>query len=238
MTKEELEDEISAIDAIYPDIVSEVVPQVVDFKIPEHEEVILQISFPLEYPDLSPEIIQVTTLNTVKYSDLSYLESNFNKKLEEIYRQGEVCMFELLTELQMFLESYNDRDIADKLSQLKIEKQETPEPVKPKQLITKADNIDYLAGWTQSDPIVDRGSTFIGFARNVKSVEEANYYLDLLVSDRKIAKSSHNMTAWRIKGENGVQYQDCDDDGEAAAGGRLLHLLTVRIMFLNTKIIY
>ena len=36
---------------------------------------------------------------------------------------------------------------------------------------------------------------------------------------------STDITAWRIRGENGVQYQDCDDDGETAAGGRVLHLL-------------
>ncbi|GMF82167.1 unnamed protein product [[Candida] boidinii] len=35
------------------------------------------------------------------------------------------------------------------------------------------------------------------------------------------------MTAWRIKMDNGIQFQDCDDDGETAAGGRLLHLLTI-----------
>lgn len=29
--------------------------------------------------------------------------------------------------------------------------------------------------------------------------------------------------------ENGVTFQDCDDDGETAAGGRLLHLLQVCI---------
>ena len=80
--------------------------------------------------------------------------------------------------------------------------------------------IDPLEGWIQSDPIIDRGSTFIGYARRVDSVEEAVGYLDLLVTDKKIAKSAHNISSWRIKKENGTQYQDCDDDGETAAGGK------------------
>lgn len=227
MTKEELADEIDAIDAIYPDSVTSVTPQVVNFKVPEHNDVIVQINFPLEYPDLPPEIVQVIILNTLKYSDISYLERTFSEKLKATYRAGEVCMFELLTELQTFLDTYSSRDIANKFSQLHVEKEKTPEPEVVKNQERKIENVDPLDGWAQSEPIVDRGSTFIGFARKVKSVEEANYYLNLLVSDRKIAKSAHNMTAWRIKGENGVQYQDCDDDGEAAAGGRLLHLLTV-----------
>jgi putative IMPACT (imprinted ancient) family translation regulator len=33
------------------------------------------------------------------------------------------------------------------------------------------------------------------------------------------------MTAWRIKGPNDTSYQDCDDDGETAAGSRMLHLM-------------
>ena len=51
------------------------------------------------------------------------------------------------------------------------------------------------------------------------------YLAHLLATDKKVAKATHNITAWRIRGEAGVQYQDCDDDGETAAGGRLLHLL-------------
>jgi hypothetical protein len=43
----------------------------------------------------------------------------------------------------------------------------------------------------------------------------------------RIASASHPaMTAYRIATERpGVYLQDCDDDGETAAGGRLLHLL-------------
>ena len=47
----------------------------------------------------------------------------------------------------------------------------------------------------------------------------------MLATDKKVVKATHNITAWRVRGENGVQYQDCDDDGETAAGGRVLHLL-------------
>lgn len=57
-------------------------------------------------------------------------------------------------------------------------------------------------------------------------MDEAKSFLaHLLATDKKVGKATHNITAWRIRGENGVQFQDCDDDGEDAAGGRLLHLL-------------
>ncbi|KAK3366683.1 hypothetical protein B0T24DRAFT_596595 [Lasiosphaeria ovina] len=47
----------------------------------------------------------------------------------------------------------------------------------------------------------------------------------LLASDRRVRGATHNMTAWRIRGAGGATFQDCDDDGETAAGGRLLHLM-------------
>ena len=49
--------------------------------------------------------------------------------------------------------------------------------------------------------------------------------LHLLDTDKKVAKATHNITAHRIQSDNGVTFQDCDDDGETAAGGRLLHLM-------------
>jgi putative IMPACT (imprinted ancient) family translation regulator len=77
-----------------------------------------------------------------------------------------------------------------------------------------------------SDVVTEKKSVFLARAAEVHSVDEAKSYLaHLLATDKKAAKATHNITAWRIQGENGVQFQDCDDDGESAAGGRLLHLL-------------
>ena len=82
--------------------------------------------------------------------------------------------------------------------------------------------------WTVSVPIVDNKSTFVAHVAPVTSPDQARLYVaQLLASDRRIRDATHNMTAWRIRGggPNGVSYQDCDDDGETAAGGRLLHLM-------------
>ncbi|RCI16965.1 hypothetical protein L249_2066 [Ophiocordyceps polyrhachis-furcata BCC 54312] len=42
---------------------------------------------------------------------------------------------------------------------------------------------------------------------------------------RRLRDASHNIVAWRVRGDGQVAFSDCDDDGEAAAGGRLLRLL-------------
>lgn len=52
--------------------------------------------------------------------------------------------------------------------------------------------------------------------------------LTQLKSNRKIATATHNILAYRIHiNSQGVYQQDCDDDGESGAGGRLLHLLQI-----------
>lgn len=243
MTVEELHDEVSAIDAIYPDSTSEVAPQVYTLKIPQHDDLEIQMSFLENYPDEMPTVIQVLNNNTRKYTDTSYLEAQVKETLLRIFHKGEVCIFELFTELEDLLEKYlsRDNDIQKDMDELKVSRNttKTKELANSKttticpsvQANSKTVVIDPLKGWIQSDPIIDRGSTFIGYARRVDSVEEAVGYLDLLVTDKKIAKSAHNISSWRIKKENGTQYQDCDDDGETAAGGRVLHLLTVCILF-------
>jgi putative IMPACT (imprinted ancient) family translation regulator len=70
-------------------------------------------------------------------------------------------------------------------------------------------------------------------------LDQAQAYLDyLLASDKKVASATHNISAWRIRQQKKptskdnnnntpgeMIIQDCDDDGETAAGGRLLHLM-------------
>jgi putative IMPACT (imprinted ancient) family translation regulator len=80
--------------------------------------------------------------------------------------------------------------------------------------------------WIVSNVIIELKSVFVARCAPVTSPAQAKTFLQhLLDTDKKVAKATHNITAHRIKSENGVTFQDCDDDGETAAGGRLLHLM-------------
>ncbi|KAL5338050.1 ribosomal protein S5 domain 2-type protein [Aspergillus crustosus] len=97
--------------------------------------------------------------------------------------------------------------------------------------------------WILSEIVTEKKSVFVGRAAHVTSVDQAKAYLDyLLASDRKVASATHNISAWRIKQQSKpptgqkdsvkgpasspeMIIQDFDDDGETAAGGRLLHLM-------------
>lgn len=220
----ELDDELEAINAIYPECLHELGDRIYRITVPEHSEVGVVLSFPLKYPEEACTIIQVVA----KEYDESYLESKFNEILLNVW-QGQVCVFELLMELQQFMDEYVKlRPPPPKQPVQPVKEKEKTKPVTEdtKSSVSNV-SIDYTAGWTSLEPINDRQLTFIAYARECHSVDEAREYIDHLTQDKRIARAAHNITAWRIKADNGVQFQDCDDDGETAAGGRVLHLLTM-----------
>lgn len=72
----------------------------------------------------------------------------------------------------------------------------------------KAKKTDQEADWVTSSPLTRKKSIFIARAAHVTSEEAARAYLrDLIASDKKVAKATHNITAWRIKGAPHHQQQ-------------------------------
>mmetsp|Transcript_30761 Transcript_30761/g.66097 ORF Transcript_30761/g.66097 Transcript_30761/m.66097 type:complete len:307 (-) Transcript_30761:187-1107(-) len=79
-------------------------------------------------------------------------------------------------------------------------------------------------------------STFQAHFARVESQEQVQYALRYLLQDKKIARATHNIFAYRFWDEQrGVQVSDNDDDGENAAGGRLATLL--ELMHVNNVIV-
>lgn len=79
------------------------------------------------------------------------------------------------------------------------------------------------------EPFVDRKSTFQAHVARVGSVEEVEAVMAALLADRKVAKATHNIMAYRIEraGAGNTFLADNDEDGEQAAGGRMAHLLEI-----------
>lgn len=76
------------------------------------------------------------------------------------------------------------------------------------------------------EPFTDRKSTFQAHIVPVTSQDQVHCFVAQLLQDRKVAKATHNIMAFRIfNTERRTYIKDCDDDGETAAGGRLLHML-------------
>jgi hypothetical protein len=78
------------------------------------------------------------------------------------------------------------------------------------------------------EALVEKRSTFQAHLAPATEVAQVQAAMDALLQNNKIRSATHNIMAYRIErkdGPKGTFLQDCDDDGEEAAGGRLLHLL-------------
>jgi len=227
-----LEDEILSLNAIYaPDtlVLSDATNDSCHsciLRIPNQHHVSLRLSFPTDYPDMPPTIIGPASsgLETRK-GEASEVASLARDVLGSCFQAGEPCLFNLLIELEPLLDgamgsasqSYDDGD-------------ENQQESSPQEHESVPQNTSIPPPeWTISTPMTEKKSVFVARACNVQSVDEAKGSIaHLLATDKKVARATHNITAWRIRDPvSNATYQDCDDDGETAAGSRLLHLLQV-----------
>lgn len=81
--------------------------------------------------------------------------------------------------------------------------------------------------FSSTEPLIDRKSVFVAHLARVNSKEDVQKVMERLLSNSKIARATHNMSAYRIQLPNGVILADCDDDGENGAGGNMAHLLQI-----------
>jgi hypothetical protein len=84
------------------------------------------------------------------------------------------------------------------------------------------------------ETITDRKSVFQAHLAAVSCKSQVDAVWNALYTNKKIAHAAHNIMAYRLTecsggGDGGsarsIQINECDDDGESAAGSRLLHLL-------------
>ncbi|KAH7432505.1 hypothetical protein KP509_07G025700 [Ceratopteris richardii] len=90
------------------------------------------------------------------------------------------------------------------------------------------EELDKILGIVHGPPFTEKRSTFQAHLASVKSADQVQTVMEALLRNRKIAGATHNIMAYRIHvSDKGTVLQDYDDDGESAAGGRLLHLLQI-----------
>jgi hypothetical protein len=78
---------------------------------------------------------------------------------------------------------------------------------------------------------VEQKSSFQAHFCVVRTMEEVNYFRNVVLSDKRIAKATHNIFAYRFTtvdsgiGGGPIVHHDCDDDGETAAAGRVAEMI-------------
>ncbi|KAK0661197.1 ribosomal protein S5 domain 2-type protein [Cercophora samala] len=228
---EALLDEISALNSIYGD--TTLLPSPTDPSSPTTIYILtlpplspssppsssLRIQFPPSYPDVPPLILSTHSSNPSLPKGTAARDlSLFRDAISQVHSPGQVCLFDAIDAFTSLLSLTTTTPTPSRspspspsLSPPPFESHQTPQEPPP---------------WVLSTPFTELKSTFLARTAPVTSLPQAKSFLaHLLATDKKVRSAAHNITAWRIRGENGTSYQDCDDDGETAAGGRLLHLM-------------
>ncbi|KAI5461388.1 ribosomal protein S5 domain 2-type protein [Mariannaea sp. PMI_226] len=222
---DELRDEVEAINSIYGDgsLVAadgdSSSPFTYILKLPADASS-LRLSFPDDYPSSPPSVLATHHSSGGKRGAGARDLALFREVLGLVFEPGVVCLF----------------DAVEEFTRRSEEEAPPPEPAEPEFAIepepepapSRVSGLDAFPDpeWTLSEVIVDSKSTFIAHVAKVTSTAQAHHHVAwLLASDKRIRTATHNMTAWRIRGPGNSSFQDCDDDGETAAGGRLLHLM-------------
>lgn len=195
-----MDEEVEVVNSIYENCVEQKSQTLYAVSIP-NSPVTVKLAFPVDYPNKPPRVVSV---NAPQGDWIDKFQSIIDETFAE-----DAYIFTFIDEVQQVLP------------------EEWPEKqAQPAEKPATAGS-EFIDHWTVSEEIVDRKSVFVGRAIEVHSQEEALDKIADLVLDKKISKATHNIQAWRIRRPDGLLVQDCDDDGESAAGSRLLHLLNI-----------
>ncbi|GJC81884.1 protein IMPACT [Colletotrichum liriopes] len=216
---DDLKDEIEALNSIYGDDTLRPSPPNYILALPGGPGATsLTLHFSDSYPDVPPEVLGTHSAgeNAPRGAGARDL-AIFREAVANVYQPGAVCLFDAVEEFSRLLTEHAEAEPS------------APSPP-PKEEEHDAHSVPSFLleepPWIVSEPFVELKSVFLARAAPVTSPEQAAGYVQhLLATDKKVRTATHNMTAWRIRGPNGTSFQDCDDDGETAAGSRLLHLM-------------
>lgn len=203
----------------------------------------LQVMLPSEYPGTAPPVYQLNApwLKGHERAELA-------KSLEEIYMKniGESILYQWVEKIRDALIQKSQitepgPDEKKKTEEEEVEGEDDPilehppeNPVKTWDLKISdpAPEAEELPPIAHGVPITDRRSTFQAHLAPVVCIDQVKKVLAKLYENKKIASATHNIYAYRIYCEDKQTFlQDSEDDGETAAGGRLLHLMEI----LNVK---
>lgn len=178
--------------------------------------VTLSVNFPPEYPSSAPPTYQKSAPFLRGEEKLALCD-----KLDDIYVEnlGESLVYLWVEEIRSYLQEREDSQ---------MEQNETTDHTVIVQPVEVVRDLSSCPEIVTGDVLEDRRSVFQGHVAVVNSVNDVELVLMKLKQNKKIAHATHNMYAYRIYNEEkSVWHQDCDDDGEDAAGGRLMHLLEI-----------
>ena len=227
------ENEVEVINSIYGENTlkraPDVAPGVYLLAIPQ-KDVTLRLSIPNQYPNVSLQIVAVESVGPATRKGYGTRVLNIAREaVQKIFTPGQVCIFDLLQDLEQRLDQESATEDEQHANPSYASDDNKSPPDKLSDQIDAPNETATPPQWTLSATVTEKKSVFVARACAIQSTSEAQVAMTHLIStDKRVSKATHNISAYRIRTlVNGheVTYQDGDDDGEDAAGGRLLKLL-------------
>lgn len=231
------QDEILALESIFGDEVVESLEESICLTFPHIDSspfVRVVLYFPAEYPSHEPPIAEISS----PILDESVIAS-MGAKLQEMFVPGQVVGFEWLAWVQEEWDAlYSKIHGATECCEL-VEDDKHREDERHTSMQSPSENRDDKEASSRStnalswddiyhgDILVEKKSKFQAHVASITSVDEVEGIMDVLLQNTKVHNATHNIMAYRVESDRGNLHQDFDDDGESAAGKRLLHLLQV-----------
>ena len=226
---EDLVNEIEALQSIYgPEVLQEADGALNYILSIPRKQASLRVLLPPDYPKSIPQLLRVERTGAQARKGYgSHILDIARVTLSSVFVPGSVCFFDLLQEL--------DTALAESEGQ----QPSLLDPGKDGNLLpntapSEAYILEEEPRWVLSSVVTKKKSTFMARACNTTSPVQAQRCItQLLENDKHAAKATHTMSAYRIRAPSAakmideVLHEDCDDDGENLAGGRLLRLLQV-----------
>jgi hypothetical protein len=196
------------------------------------------LSFAPDYPASSPPHVNGTqSTRSSSKGEGTAAAQVLRDVLARVWAPGQVCLFDAIEEASGLLHHHHHHHGETEIATAGNGAEEGSAARPVDTAAEEGSNTDVSTdwpmasspapNWTLSEPVSEKKSVFVARCAAVSSRDDASSAIaHLLATNKKVAGATHNITAWRIQNPaTGVTVQDCDDDGESAAGGHLLHLM-------------
>ncbi|KAI7865511.1 ribosomal protein S5 domain 2-type protein [Spinellus fusiger] len=200
---------------------------------------VMRLFLPASYPSHDMPMFEIVSVYFGAYKIDTATYETMTAAFTQLFVPGSVVVFEWLTWLRDYLEQWTvetgETHSKDKKDTEDMEKQDFLLPLEEKQEeqeeaygvdrptmrsvgMKLSSPIQAPEIHSSSDPLVDRKSVFIAHIATVHDTHQVRAVIAKLLENKKIARATHNIMAYRIVTDNGTVMEDNDDDGETAAG--------------------
>lgn len=176
---------------------------------------VFRLFFPSTYPSAHCPVFEVISLYCGSTKIDASMVDTIQHRFQTLFQPGQVVLYDWIQWLREYIQDHTKGKRAATVAAVVA-----PAPIlSMEEQEKKAISDDDLPSIFSSESLVDRKSVFVAHIAAVKSPKDVNRVMSALLANKKIARATHNIMAYRIQLLKGSILQDHDDDGETAAGG-------------------